>query len=196
MLDLANLRKQIIRISALVLLGVAPWPAIADDPNDVATFQERFGSWVIVGDARAGGCFAWQTEASGTKLTIAALPAQETIRFALSNPVWRSLTDNDSMRIAATFQSRNGRISDYWNLASVGTSEAKGGPRIHFDIWRAKNDGASFIEQFQRASSIGFWRGTVPVATFSLNGSNAMMESLIRCRTSLQLDKEFDPFAN
>lgn len=177
-------------VAALLLTGGA---ATAQD--DRATFQEQRGAWAIVGDPQAGGCVLQPTADSATKMTIISLPHQETIHVSLRNPAWKSLPDDDDARIAATFSSAS-EILDSWSLAARFVSANNGGPRITFEIHRAANDNANFLEQMARSHRLAFWRegGAILVASFPLAGSAAAVDSLLRCRAMLRTDPDFDPF--
>ena len=126
---------------------------------------------------------------------IALLASQETVRFTLSNDAWSQLPDGP-IEVTGIFLSPTDDVTDYWSLSSIGISQSNGGPAIYFDIWRAKNDGASFIDQFKRASTVVFSKGTVPIGKFDLSGSGAAMSALIDCRDFIRSDPNFDPFAH
>lgn len=162
---------------------------------DKAAFQEQKGGWIIVGDPQAGGCVLQPTADSPTKMTIISIPHQETIHVSLRNPAWKSLPDDADARIGATFSSTT-RIGDSWSLAASFVSASNGGPRITFEIHRAANDNASFLEQMARSHRLAFWRegGSILLASFPLAGSAAAIDSLLRCRAMLRTDPDFDPF--
>lgn len=172
-------------------LIIMPAGSLAAD----ASFQREVGQWTIAGDREVGACLMYSKSTNATKMTIASLPHQETIRIALTNPAWKSLTDDDAATIDATFSDAKG-ISDSWKLASTFTSAAKGGPRINFEIEKAANNGASFIDQMRSSMRLTFWRkGTVSLASYSLADSGAAISALMSCRTHLRTAPDFDPFA-
>lgn len=181
---------------ALAVASVLSATSVGASDARLLTFNEVVGDWRVVGDPEVAACVAWHEGLDrGTRLTIAAKGSESTYRFVLRNPAWKSLSQG-GLRVRATFLDRSGEITNMWNLSAEATSEASGGPQIHFDILRAKNDSADFIDQFKRATSLWFWRDEVPIADFKLVGSAAMMNTLARCRAHLRIDETFDPFAD
>lgn len=181
-------------ISLFLLASLVGGYAEAADDDAPVAFQEQVGVWKVRGGPGLGACIATSPAQGGTVLTIASFAARETLSFALQNAAWKSLVDGD-LRVRATFMNAARKITDLWDLDSIGTSETNGGPRINFEILRSRNDGVSFVDQFRTADSIMFWRGTVPIATFDLKNSGSLIDALLRCRTSVRVDKSFDPFA-
>lgn len=182
-----------VKLALLPLcIALAPSGALAES----APFLKRVGQWMIAGDGDVGACLMTGPPASGTSMTIASLPHRETIMVALANPAWKSLPDDDDASIDATFSGAKG-ITDSWRLKTRFTSADKGGPRINFEIERAANDGASFIDQMKRSTRLTFWRkGTVALASYPLVGSAAAIDTLFACRTHLRTAPDFDPFAD
>jgi hypothetical protein len=180
-----------VACSLCVLFAAAELPATQ---GDEVSFDVEIGEWRVVGDPRVGSCLVLRPITNGTQFSIGAMQSEQDIRFALSNPAWASLGDGP-LRLNATFHNASGDVTDLWKLDAISTSVDNGGPRINFQILRAKNDGASFVRQLQKANSVRFWRGTVPVAAIDLTGSAQMFDTLMRCRAYLRSDENFDPFA-
>lgn len=182
---------RLMRAAICLGLIIMPTAALAAD----ASFQRVVGQWTIAGDRNVGACLMYSNSADATRMTIASLPHQETIRVALANPAWKSLADDEDATIDATFSGAKG-ITDSWRLAATFTSAAKGGPRINFEIEKAANDDASFIDQMRTSTRLTFWRkGTVSLASYSLAGSAAAISALMSCRAHLRTAPDFDPFA-
>jgi hypothetical protein len=180
-----------------IALGLMPGAVRAqDEDNRPVEFQRQVGGWMVIGDASIGLCMAVQSgDAGHTSLAIASYPSSSSLLFSLTNPAWKSLKADSKLSLTATFTNAAKKITDLWQLSAVVETSEMGVPSIKFDIERAKNDGANFIDQFKRSTSIWFWKDRVPVADFSLAGSANMIEVLLECRTRLQLNENFDPFA-
>jgi hypothetical protein len=168
--------------------------AVAQDNRSV-DFDRTVGNWRIVGDRQLGTCLTTPLSSSnGASLSIASPANDAALTFSLQSEAWMSLKNEESSRLWAHFLTR-GKITDSWNLDVVSRNDGKIKPTILFTIERAKNDGASFIDQFSAADQIAFFRDKVPVAIFDLKGSSAAVNQLLACRAILRADPSFDPFA-
>lgn len=158
-----------------------------------AAFNKTVGQWQIAGDRDVKLCVMTAVQQGATSLTVLSFPQAASLTFSLKNDAWRSLADDEKGRLSAHFIA-GGEVTDVWDLAIVSYNNKERGPIINFTIDRAKNDGASFIQQFSGAQSISFHRDKVPVARFELKQSAKAIATLLSCREYLRASPDFDPF--
>lgn len=163
----------------------------SDRPAD---YSKRIPGWTIAGDFDAGGCIAIMETDLPTSLSIASLPNRSKLIFSVQNPQWSSIADDESMRINAIFRIK-GRAVDGWSLAAVGMNATGAKPGFKFEIENAKNDSASFPDQFSRSDSLELFNDKIPVGKFNLVGSSQAIGLLFQCRAKLRGNPNFDPFA-
>ena len=179
----------------LVALAVQATANPSAPARDVpVAYNRQVGQWHVVGDRALGACILSLEAPGRTQLRVAATGQQAELVFSLKNNAWKSLPDDKEGRLWAHF-STGRTLTDSWNLSVVSYNSDERGPVLNFTIDRAKNDGASFIEQFSAADSVSFFREKVPVATFDLQGSSQGIGLLVGCRAYLRADPSFDPFA-
>ena len=185
-----------MRLMLLMFSTILVQPAALAQPNDrPVDFNRTVGNWRVVGDHEVGTCLTQLKSTSGTASLSISSPANDSdLTFSLQNEAWKSLKNDESSRLWGHFL-KHGKITDSWNLDVVTRNDGKIRPTILFTISRAKNDGASFIDQFSAAEQLAFFRDNVPVAVFDLQGSSEAIAALLSCRASLQANPNFDPFA-
>lgn len=166
-----------------------------DSSEKPVDFQRTIGEWRILGDRTLHSCIlVGPNSYNHTDFNVAIVGNGAVFDFVLRNNSWKALTD-DAISIEALFKNGSGKLEDYWKLSAVGTSEAKGGPRINWTMTNEAEDGRTFMANLAKASEIWFFNGNAPITKFKLTGSAVAVEALDDCRRMLQISPDYDPFA-
>jgi hypothetical protein len=165
----------------------------AQDSNRPVEFQRQIDGWKILGDFEIGTCIAMMQASGNTSLNIASMPNRSTLIFSIQNERWVSLGNEEDIRVSAIFRSK-GQITDGWSLDSISMNANGTKPGFRFDIDVAKNDSASFPDQFSKSDTLEFVKDKIPLASFTLKGSRQALAYLYQCRDLLRENPNFDPF--
>jgi hypothetical protein len=165
----------------------------AQDTNRPVEFQRQIDGWTILGDFEIGTCIARMPASGTTSLNIVSIPNRSTLIFSIQNERWKSLENEQDIKVSAFFRSR-GQITDGWSLDSISMNDKETKPGFRFDIDVAKNDSASFPDQFSKSDTLEFVKDKIPLANFTLKGSRQALVYLYQCRDLLRKNQDFDPF--
>ena len=127
------------------------------------------GGWTVAASKDKSGCFMTRTyEGAGATSLLLGLDVDDSNRLSVLNENW-SIKEKDQWKL--TFRLSNGGYADHPVVGMA--SEGKRGFVTNFET--------KFPAYFAASKTLYIYRGDVPVAQLSLDGSGAAVAALRRC---------------
>lgn len=194
---------RIILACLLILSASYTIPAFAagetDSPKE---FSYRSEYWEIVSDEEDGYCAAEGRSTIETKVMAASFANRSELLFALANPRWKAIKQDESLDLNFQFMkdesllgnqiiTTKGVDSKSW---TINMPEFPNGFKFSFD--ETPNESLDIKQKFSDADNVVIYHGEILVDSIRFLNFSELFRGLNDCRDYLRKRPNFDPFAD
>ena len=180
-----------VSLTVALMFGYAEQAVATDTPNDI----EMVNGWAVSAMGSTGSCIALKafTHRRGFEnsvfVTLNAREKNATVGFSTPEP--SSLEPGAEVNLKVVFLGAGGGYDDGWGMLKFDVDVPEETVDRNF-VSRDLNK--SFLDDFAKNTSIGFFYGENIVSAFNLEGSAAAVTALRTCSFRLHGLNPNDPF--